>query len=888
MASAKRDFEEFILWLHLPVNDFPSNVRRLANLVLANFETVKETSLQHNQRSVLIAGLAQHDLLQTPDTLPEIAPAAADGVWPWRRLRHLTVGPFRGFRHPEPFDLEHRVVLFYGPNGSGKTSLCEALEYAFLGSVEEAEAKRIPAATYFSNIHERRFEPPVLRAVDHQGNEINVEANVDTYRFCFIEKNRIDSFSRLAARPAARRVELISTLFGMDKFNEFVGHFNESMDGQLVLTNTKRLLLEQKRAALVQDQAVVDGEVASLADLDAAELALAQAYSEDLTYDALKDLIGSTDQPARLQQLNVILNAVPPQILDVTQQGLQEFYGAANDAQDRLEALAVSLQERANQVSFQDLYNAVSALESTEGTHCPACDTPLEGPNHVLNNPYEKATTGLEQLRELAELQSSHALTLDEVAGASRTLRTQLETLLGFITTNAELDTIVGRYLAGLPEEVTECWWKSVYEENTDPEHEMPTFQDILDVAQRVEAQDNASRLAHEERQRNIEERDCLVEFQLLVQAQDSRRQDFVTSVVSARGRIEAFEDANAWLILGAAQELAGNERDTPIKTAYDGFLVLLRRYRNRLPGTLMAGLNDRAMMLYNEFNRNDFDADKLSALHLPLTGEQKIEISFRGSPQDRVDALKILSEGHVRCLGLAILLAKSMSFDSPLIIFDDAINAIDHDHRGGIRETIFESEHFENTQILMTCHSPEFIKDIQQGLAEPVRRDSKVYLFRNHSGDYHPRVSGNLASRNYVEMARAAREELNDRGALDASRKAIEMLAEKIWRWLGSHEHGTISVLLAGSGAEPALRNLCEALRKKLVGAQAFAHDNKPPIVDALNRLLGIPEQNLVWVYLNKGTHEEADRDDFDGQIVESVVAIIEELQALDLRPGR
>ena len=70
-------------------------------------------------------------------------------------------------------------------------------------------------------------------------------------------------------------------------------------------------------------------------------------------------------------------------------------------------------------------------------------------------------------------------------------------------------------------------------------------------------------------------------------------------------------------------------------------------------------------------------NADKLAALHLPLTSEQRIEFSFRGNPQVRVDALKILSEGHIRCLGLSILLAKSLSVESPLIVFDDAINAI-------------------------------------------------------------------------------------------------------------------------------------------------------------------------------------------------------------------
>lgn len=41
-------------------------------------------------------------------------------------------------------------------------------------------------------------------------------------------------------------------------------------------------------------------------------------------------------------------------------------------------------------------------------------------------------------------------------------------------------------------------------------------------------------------------------------------------------------------------------------------------------------------------------------------------------------------------------------------------------------------------------------------------------------------------------------------------------MLLEKLWRWLCSHELGVLNLQLAGVGAEPGLRNLCEALRKQ------------------------------------------------------------------------
>jgi len=237
----------------------------------------------------------------------------------------------------------------------------------------------------------------------------------------------------------------------------------------------------------------------------------------------------------------------------------------------------------------------------------------------------------------------------------------------------------------------------------------------LLKIGDRIAIQDVASWEAHQKRQQHIDERKRLDEFRLKVQLQELKRTQLRDSIDAAKGRIDAFDVDNEELIIQADQERRDIDRDAPLKTTYDRFLDEIRTYRAQLPGQLMAGLNETAMALYNAFNRNDLDADKLCALYLPLTGDSKIEIIFRGKPNERVDALHVLSEGHIRCLGLAILLAKAKSIQCPVIIFDDAINAIDHDHRGGIRETIFESDHFAQTQLIVTCHSNEFIKDVKQ-----------------------------------------------------------------------------------------------------------------------------------------------------------------------------
>lgn len=120
------------------------------------------------------------------------------------------------------------------------------------------------------------------------------------------------------------------------------------------------------------------------------------------------------------------------------------------------------------------------------------------------------------------------------------------------------------------------------------------------------------------------------------------------------------------------------------------------------------------------------------------------------------------------------------------------------------------------------------------------------------------------------------------------ASRQALEMLTEKTWGWMASHDLGFLSLQLAGVGKEPALRNVCDAILKKLKDAAAFNHASKAPLIAAYGKIVGIPEENLVWTYLNKGTHEEANRDDFDTEKVEDVVQTLETLDMIELRRGR
>lgn len=153
-----------------------------------------------------------------------------------------------------------------------------------LGSVEEAETKRIDGRTYLANLHARRFEAPACVDKLNQNQESRGRLKSGHIPVLLHREEPDRRILPIAARPPAQRTELIATLFGDGQFNEFVGHFNESIDQQLVLTATKQLTLTGKRNATATDQAMVNGEATALLGLENEEAALACTHSAGMMY----------------------------------------------------------------------------------------------------------------------------------------------------------------------------------------------------------------------------------------------------------------------------------------------------------------------------------------------------------------------------------------------------------------------------------------------------------------------------------------------------------------------------------------------------------------------------------------------------------------------------
>ncbi|MCB4811064.1 AAA family ATPase [Methylovorus menthalis] len=868
----RSEYFRFLQILNTP--SIPEAVRKIANLVAANLDELVPLSTYQGQRIRRLVALAQTNWEAISPDIQPIPENDEEQVAKFSQLKRMTVGPFRGFARQEVFDLASRLVLIYGPNGTGKSSFCEALEYGLLGNVVEADSKRFRDQNeYLKNAYVDQFSPPDIYADDGQGNEIAVTSNETAYRFCFVEKNRIDSFSRIAAQAPAKQTELISTLFGLESFTEFVHNFTAEIDDRYIdIVGRKASLLVQKQQALSGARQQTQSSNNDLQIIASEEVRLANQYREGANFSQMVlELNGSDETPGTIERLEIELQQPIATKSNLTRVALEALGNSIATTIQEMNGKQQELAAASQQVSFKKLYEAVTQVQPSSPSACPACKTSLA---QVAINPYTNADQELQKLQQLAAIQHD-AGQLEQSAKQSLF---HLSQILNTCLKSYPQNNPIKSYEVENNGQPSIHWWDSLHHKISDG---FTPWQHLASQVQHLEESDKQIDQAAQQRSNKQIELNKLREYAHQITVLQTRRQTANATIASVQQLIDNFQNENVQLITDVEAEKAVISRNQAITSAYVTFVRKLNDYSNNLPAQLVADLGETVVALYNAFNRNDAHTELLANVTLPLAQNQRLKIAFQNQPNKLYDALHVLSEGHIRCLGLAILLAKNLKENAPVLIFDDPVNAIDDDHRESIRRTLFEDQYFSDKQILLTCHGEEFFKDIQNLLPAQAASQAKSFSFLPRLGDPHIRVDFNCAPRNYILAARGHINRNEIREALAKSRQALESLTKnKVWRYVTRYGDGTLSLKLRSSSAPIELRNLTEQLKSK-IGKNDFADPNKNSVFTPIDTLLGLNGESREWRYLNKGTHEENDRAEFDRNTVQTIIANLEQLDA-------
>ena len=206
------------------------------------------------------------------------------------------------------------------------------------------------------------------------------------------------------------------------------------------------------------------------------------------------------------------------------------------------------------------------------------------------------------------------------------------------------------------------------------------------------------------------------------------------------------------------------------VTIAEDVFDAYQQKQKDDL-GELLERISGRVAQFYSALHPGE-DLDSVSIEPWTAKGIE-LAIDFYGSRQRPPHG--VLSESHLNSLAIAVFLAMAASFNEKLgfLILDDVINSFDVEHRGRLAELLADG--FSDWQLIVLTHDQQFFEHLSR--RAPSWRKIEFTSWSHASG---PRTTRYETS----GMLAAARERLqNDdvHGAATKARRALEELLQEV-----------------------------------------------------------------------------------------------------------
>lgn len=874
MSTSIREFKKFLKEYQ---GEFSIYEKKLVKIILDNFKDIEKKSNSYGIRAKYISKLINEfaDSTNTEIILSEENKIERKNQI--KSLSKLTVKNFRGFSNEQVFEFKTPYTFVYGPNGTGKTSFCEALEYTLLGTIYEAEAKRINPENYIKNAYTKKSEAPKLKAINYEDVEIDLEPKAQVSEFCFIERNRIDGFSRISANTPQAQQQRLATLLGLEDFNAFVINFNESLDNYLDCEgeNKKKLEKEEGKVKLYKENLKSIPEKRKNLQKENEEL-LSYYPNVEFIEDLKKKIMGTEEQEGLLKTNNKEINVLDNlkeennpniEMLLETIEILKNLINNRDKAENDLNSFK-------NEISLKDLYNAILKNEDNFDNVCPACESSLivENKLTVPVNPYTNANFKIKEFETAIKLEN-------QIIEMDKSILEKVKLVKMKISETSGISISINFKESKLIEELNIELHK--LKTNAEIIEFIKKLQYNVKVFYRFEEYLITNNINVTHAKKNIEilhNKNKEIHLHLdKISTINTKKETIDKDEMNANKVIGEFNEQNKELIKRVKKEEEIVERNLQYSDAYKTFRRKIIEYNKKLPSVLSSNLNSKTLEFYNSINRFDHPNDLLEDIILPSNSSENIMLDFTNA--NNLNALHVLSEGHIRCLGLAILLAKNVEDDLPIIIFDDVVNAIDDEHRRGVIETILENKNIKNKQLIITTHGEEFIKQLEQNVSQKEHKEKVTRIDFLKKEDSQNIVVKLGSSKNYLVIAKDRLEDGHYRESLASARRALENMSTKLWKKLGENYKVKLSISMSSPGSPPDARNVTEQLRKYIKKNNLSETEYYKGVFDALSDLLGTEENSsLKWTYLNKGTHEE-DRGEFDRTIIKEILDSLEDI---------
>ncbi len=630
------------------------------------------------------------------------------------KIKSIQIKDFRSFGH---FNNEDKGVIFnfnksknilFAPNGGGKSSFCEALEYKLTNEIKESKRRGLTLSKYIK--YHGQFKPEIELSYFE---DFHIDENdKNKFKYAFIEKNRLNEFALLGSKDTGvDEKDILAILLDLEELDNFISKFVQPNSLKLEVYKSKSI--EQRHDELKSELVKVLESIANNLE------EIYKLNSQKKLLDIRRELKKYKEQKKLLSQKIGELNTKT--INFHKEEDLCNLFSQIAQNLYKYNILSNELNRKKEQQDFIKLYEAVNSLSNIleNSEKCPACDTPF--PN-VTINPLEKAKIEIEKLSDVASL-------TEEKNNLKETLEENFDNLKKFeiliknnIIGNKELKDFKFDFIDIEDNNKLECLERKLESfKTTEYSKYFKIVKNISDELAKVGETINKIKLELDD-----------IEFNETILNREKEKFKVLAKEISnsKSKKVEYTKELDKLKNDLTQEQNYNNFIDNSIE-AYKLFKTDIENFKLSIEEERLSNIEKDTLNYYNLINKHDDKSEYLTKINFvknPTKYNIEVEIN-----NENKDAFNILSEGHLRSLGLAIILSLIKKLRIPFIIFDDVVNAIDSEHRANIIEMLYSEKALKDKQLIITTHDRLFWERFSQKANDPDKLTSYVLKYTNY-----------------------------------------------------------------------------------------------------------------------------------------------------------
>ena len=673
------------------------------------------------------------------------------------RISRIDVHAFRGI--PQlALETDRKSVLIKGDNGTGKSSIIEALEFFFTGAVVHLQGTHgVSLTKHGPHIHYSKADVKVELTFDPGNIVLSRTMTTPPVRNKLLESQmsaaskgtfilRRSQILEFINDDPADRYSAIANIIGLESLDATeleMQRLRDDMKGdeEAKLETIDDMFLSVSQT-LGEDVSSVDKVLAAL-NHKATEFGFPslrsfkeiKKYTQKL-YKSVKNKAEGMEAAKNLEELLKLLQE--PIISEERLESLSSFADGANEL--------ISSNTRSSVRLLELLSGGREIIGIESSSQCPLCGQPIE--KDSLMGTLESRISTLTQLsREASTLRQDWRLiekSLEEAGG--------------------KLDSILGKMgsLKGVG-----AMSKRVKEHRlflSDFISKLARAKDLVEPLTTVDLNYRSAQMVPvlDKIRTQVE-----LELEKIGLTEDEKKLlEFIGMLGDAGGKVNSYDEMQLDYGIAIKHRIIAEK-------LYVSFSSVKKAKVHEIYLAILGDVNDFSARLHpNEGARSiqlDVDQTKRASANLLIDTLGKSQQDPRG----------LESEGHLDALGICIFLAfvKKFNNDIPLVLLDDVITTLDSGHRAKLAELLIEE--FSDKQLLVTTHDNVWYEEFRaQERAFKKENDFKNVEIVGWTLASGPRIINNKPRVESIEQ------KLNDgdkQAAANEGRQYLEWILEKL-----------------------------------------------------------------------------------------------------------